>query len=83
MIKEEDWNRRTSGATEKQRRKKRRRKRIRRFFTLVLVLAALAGWLVWQQNGLSTETIAVEGAPDGFAGYRIAIISDLHAKEFG
>lgn len=84
MIKESDWNQRyTSNSREKQRRRRRRRRRVRRFFTGVLVLALLAGWFLWQQNGLSTEEILVDGAPEGFAGYRIAIISDLHAKEFG
>ncbi len=81
MIKESDWNERcAAGAT---RRTRRRRSRVRRFFTAVVVLALLAGWFYWQQNGLSTETIVVDSAPDGFAGYRIALISDLHAKQFG
>ena len=84
MIKEEDWNGRyASAAGEKRRKRRRRRRRIRRFFTTLAVLALLAGWFYWQQNGLSTETIVVDSAPDGFAGYRIAVISDLHAKEFG
>lgn len=84
MIKESDWNQRyTSHPREKQRKRRRRRRRVRRFFTGVLVLALLAGWFLWQQNGLSTEEILVDGAPEGFAGYRIAIVSDLHAKEFG
>ena len=51
--------------------------------TTVLVLGLLVGWFWWQQNGLSSETITVSSAPDGFAGYRIAVVSDLHAKEFG
>jgi len=50
---------------------------------LVLVLGLLVGWFWWQQNGLSSETITVSSAPDGFDGYRIAVVSDLHAKEFG
>ena len=54
-----------------------------RLLVTVLVLAAAVGWFWWQQNGLSSETIAVPSAPDGFAGYRIAVISDLHGKEFG
>ena len=49
----------------------------------VLVLGLLVGWFWWQQNGLSSETITVSSAPDGFDGYRIAVVSDLHAKEFG
>ena len=48
-----------------------------------LVLGLLVGWFWWQQNGLSSETITVSSAPDGFDGYRIAVVSDLHAKEFG
>ena len=84
MIKEEDWNGRyVSAAGEKRRKRRRRRRRIRRFFTTLAVLTLLAGWFYWQQNGLSTEAIVVDSAPDGFAGYRIAVISDLHAKEFG
>lgn len=84
MIKEEDWNQRyASSAGEKRRKRRRRRRRIRRFFTTLLVLALAAGWVFWQQNGLSTETLVVDSSPDGFAGYRIAVVSDLHAKEFG
>lgn len=54
-----------------------------RLLVTLLVIAAAMGWFWWQQNGLSSETIAVSSAPDGFAGYRIAVISDLHGKEFG
>lgn len=79
MIKESDWNERYRAP----RRKRRRRGCLSRLLSTVLVLAVLAGWFWWQQNGLSSETIQVTSAPDGFAGYRIAVISDLHAKEFG
>lgn len=82
MIKEEDWQARY-GQPKRKRRRGKWRRRIRRFFTWVVVLAALVGWFLWQQNGLSTETLTVSSAPDGFAGYRIAVISDLHGKEFG
>ena len=78
MIKESDWNQRYGRP-----RRRRRRGCLHRLLTTVLVLAVLVGWFWWQQNGLSTETIQVTAAPDGFAGYRIAVISDLHAKEFG
>ena len=37
--------------------------------TTVLVLGLLVGWFWWQQNGLSSETITVSSAPDGFDGY--------------
>jgi predicted MPP superfamily phosphohydrolase len=84
MIKEEDWRARYhDSAVEKRRKKRRRQRRFRRFCTVLVVLALLTGWFFWQQEGLSTETITVESAPDGFSGYRIAVISDLHGKEFG
>ena len=51
--------------------------------TTVVVLAVLVGFFWWQQNGLSSETLSVPAAPDGFAGTRIAVVSDLHGKEFG
>ena len=79
MIKESDWNERYH----RPRRRRRRRGCLTRLVTTVLVLGLLVGWLWWQQNGLSSETITVASAPDGFAGYRIAVVSDLHAKEFG
>ena len=65
------------------RRRRRRRGCLTRLVTTVLVLGLLVGWFWWQQNGLSSETITVSSAPDGFDGYRIAVVSDLHAKEFG
>lgn len=76
MIRDSDWNRRYG-------RPRRRRGCFPRFLTAVVVLAAVVGFFWWQQNGLSSETISVPSAPDGFAGYRIAVISDLHGKEFG
>ena len=80
MIKESDWHQRYR---QPPRRKRRRRGCLSRLLSAVLVLAVLAGWFWWQQNGLSSETLSVTSAPDGFAGYRVAVISDLHAKEFG
>lgn len=65
------------------RRHRRRQGGLSRFLTTVVVLALVVGFFWWQQNGLSSETISVPSAPDGFAGYRIAVISDLHGKEFG
>ena len=84
MIKEEDWRDRFGPPpAEKRRKKRRRKKRLRRLLTTLVLLALLVLWFFWQQNGLSTETLTAESAPDGFAGYRIALISDLHGKEFG
>ena len=85
MIKDADWQQRIGAPPERSRRRRRRRRSgcLTRFLAFVLVVAALAGWFWWQQNGLSSEEIEVASAPDGFAGYRIVLISDLHAKEFG
>ena len=85
MIKDTDWQQRIGAPPERSRRRRRRRRSgcLTRFLAFVLVVAALAGWFWWQQNGLSSEEIEVASAPDGFAGYRIVLISDLHAKEFG
>lgn len=85
MIKNETWEDRRRPAAPRGRRPSRARRRhpFRRFLCWVAALAVLAGWLWWQQNGFSTETLPVTGAPEGFAGYRIAIVSDVHGKEFG
>lgn len=77
MIRDSDWNRRYG------RPRRRRRGCFPRFLAMVVVLAAVVGFFWWQQNGLSSETIPVPSAPEGFAGYRIAVVSDLHGKEFG
>lgn len=58
-------------------------RRGRRFLTWVLSLATLVGWFWWQQNGLTSETYPIPGAPAEFAGYRVAVLSDLHGKQFG
>lgn len=65
------------------RRAGRRRGCLSRFLTTVVVLALVVGFFWWQQNGLSSETIPIPSAPEGFAGTRIAVVSDLHGKEFG
>ena len=62
---------------------RRRRHPGRRLLILLLFLAALAVWFRWQQNGLVTVTYSVPGAPEAFRGYRIAVVSDLHGKQFG
>lgn len=80
MIKDETWEARRRP---EQRGRKRRRRKRRRFFSFLLALLLCAGWVWWQQNSLSTETLTVSGTPAGFHGYRIAIVSDVHGKEFG
>jgi len=63
--------------------KHRRRHGCARFLFGVLILAALVGWFWWQQNGLVSETYPIPGAPEAFRGYRVALLSDLHGKQFG
>lgn len=79
MIRVSDWNNRYG----RPRRRRRRHGCLTRLVTTVVVLAVLVGFFWWQQNGLSSETLSVPAAPDGFAGTRIAVVSDLHGKEFG
>ena len=85
MIKDETWEARERPPAPRGPRQARARRRhpLLRGLCGVVALAALAGWLWWQQNGLSSETLTVPGAPEGFAGYRIAILTDIHGKEFG
>ncbi|MDF2838385.1 MAG: putative hydrolase [Evtepia sp.] len=49
----------------------------------LLLLALLIGFFWFEQNSIQTEVIDVRGAPSAFDGQRIAVISDLHGKEFG
>lgn len=63
--------------------KPRRRGGCGRLLAMLLILAALAGWFWWQQNALTSETYPVPGAPEALRGYRIAVLSDLHGKQFG
>lgn len=49
----------------------------------LLAAATTVGLFWWGQNDIVTQQIPVSGAPAGFAGFRIVIISDLHGKEFG
>ena len=72
-------------AAQRNRMKRRRRalRRVKRFVTTLIVLALLVLWFLWQQNGIQTEWYTVPDAPAGMDGYRIAVVSDLHGKEFG
>lgn len=85
MIDEKDWQERFVSSTAARKRQKKRglRRRLRNGFWLLVGLAVLVLWFVWQQNGLSTEELTVTSAPEGFAGYRVAVVSDVHGKEFG
>lgn len=85
MIDEKDWQERFVSSTAARKRQKKRglRRRLRNGFWLLVGLAVLVLWFVWQQNGLSTEELTVTSTPEGFAGYRVAVVSDVHGKEFG
>lgn len=52
---------------------------------LLGLCALLFGWLWWENNALmvSEYTLTASRLPEGFDGYRIAQISDLHNAEFG
>lgn len=69
--------------------RRRRRRRDRRtgwpgrLLRLGLLAIFCAAFFWWSQNDIVTETIPVAGAPAGFDGYRIVLITDLHGKQFG
>ena len=60
-------------------------RRGRVFFKLMLLLAAMAAFLWWGNNSLVAEhfTVASDRLPEGFDGFCIVQLSDLHEKEFG
>ena len=50
----------------------------------VLLLLAFCGWFFWwSQNSIQTERVEISGAPSAFDGFSIAVLSDIHGKEFG
>lgn len=52
---------------------------------LAAVLTVIAVWTVWGNTALELNSLTVssERLPEGFDGYRIAHISDLHNTQFG
>lgn len=54
-------------------------------FLLFAILVSFVIWITWGNKALVLTEIQVsdERIPDGFSGYRIAQISDLHNTEFG
>jgi predicted MPP superfamily phosphohydrolase len=54
------------------------------FITAFLLMAIIAGWIVWETVALSVEyvEIPIEGLPPEFDGFRIAQVSDLHGMRF-
>ena len=67
------------------RRRKKRRHPLRWLAALLILLVGVPLWFRWQCWGLQvTETeAALNGLPEGFDGYRIVHLSDLHGHEYG
>ena len=57
----------------------------RRLWIATAAGALVAGWFLWGNSALMTSEIPVKSPrlPEGFEGFRIAQISDLHNAEFG
>ena len=55
------------------------------FGILAILLSVLILWTVWGNTALELNryTVASERLPEGFDGYRIAHVSDLHNTEMG
>ena len=72
-------------AAQRNRQKRRRRflRKVKGFFLFLAVTGGLVLWFLWQQNGIQTEWYTVSDAPAQMDGYRVALLSDLHGKEFG
>ena len=62
-----------------------KKKRIIVLAVVAVILLALIIWTAWGNTALelNTYTISSERLPEGFDGYRIAHISDLHNAEMG
>ena len=60
-------------------------KKLRHLIVWVLLAAAFSAFLLWQNNLLRVEKYSFVSShlPDGWSGGRIAVVSDLHGKEFG
>lgn len=60
-------------------------KKRRILLILAVVLIVLVLWMIWGNTTVQTTVYQIHDArlPEGFEGYRIAQISDLHNAEFG
>lgn len=67
------------------RRPRRRRSALRIFLTGIAAILLAAGFIWSQQNFIQTEVIEVTAGnlPRAFDGLRVAVVSDVHGKEFG
>lgn len=68
---------------EAKRSRRKERSVLWRLCRFLLLLSLVLAFFWCQQNLIQTEVIEAPGAPAAFDGLRIAIISDLHGKEFG
>ena len=61
-----------------------RRRRVL-LIVILLALAALLAWAVWANGALTLTrvTLSSEEIPEGFRGFKIAHVSDLHNAVFG
>lgn len=64
---------------------KRNMKKRRILLALSVTLVVLVLWMIWGNTTVQTTVYQIRDVqlPDGFEGYRIAQISDLHNAEFG
>ncbi len=64
---------------------KRRRRLLVLLLAAVVLLAVGIPWLWWQSWGIRTTVtqVPVYGLPQGFEGFRIVHLSDLHGHEYG
>lgn len=65
--------------------KNNKKKLIKIIIISVVALLLINGWLIWENKSLTvTEyTVTSDKLPEGFSGFRIAQVSDLHNTEFG
>lgn len=63
----------------------KRKKRLIVLAVVAALLLAMVGWIAWGNKALelSKYTVTDEKIPEGFDGFRIAQISDLHNSEMG
>lgn len=52
---------------------------------VIVVLLLIAGWIIWTNINFTTTHISIknEKIPEGFSGYKIAEIADLHNHKWG
>lgn len=57
----------------------------KRLIVILCVISVAAAYLFWGNNSLTVSrySVAPDGLPEQFDGYRIVQISDLHNKDFG